>query len=387
MRAKVPFLLILLALICCLPAVAAAQDASLEQALRDLGLNDPQVTLETDRALVVYQQLVAEMGPIEAELERVARVLALFGDRLAPELEVSLQQRFDDGQIMQIVGTPALGKAFLNGEIDVSAFEMGLRFEPLTRGPLILEGTCNPAAGDTCETNPACACYPNESCQPADPAANPKGCLISTEPANAHLEGTEYACNDNYVWNPDMTGCEPVLVCPEGTQVMDGECVAPVAAEPVPDLANQAQVEEPQEPLTGLLDPTWILWVGGAICLSGLLALLVIVILLVRRRKSRAKAAPASTPVTPLPQTPAPLPQTPATAPAGRPDPYGEVERRFRALQAKYQSGAVDQAAYQVELKELLVQDEEGRYWTLTGTGWHWYDGQRWVRADPPGRR
>ena len=20
-------------------------------------------------------------------------------------------------------------------------------------------------------------------------------------------------------------------------------------------------------------------------------------------------------------------------------------------------------------------------------TGWHWYDGQRWVRADPPGRR
>ena len=196
MRAKAPFLLILLALICCLPAVAAAQDASLEQALRDLGLNDPQVTLEADRALVIYQQAVAEMGPIEAELERLARALALFGDRLAAEAEVSLQQHFDDGQIMQVVGTPALGNAFLAGEIDVGAFEMALRFEPLTRGPLILEGNCNPASGDTCETNPACACYPNESCQPADPAANPKGCLISTEPANAHSERPMIAASD-----------------------------------------------------------------------------------------------------------------------------------------------------------------------------------------------
>jgi hypothetical protein len=384
-RHKAPFLLILLALICCLPAAAAAQDADLEGALRDLGLNDPQVTLEADRALVIYQQPVAEMGPIEAELERVARVLALFGDRLAPEAEVNLQQRFDDGQIMQVVGTPALGNAFLTGEIDATAFEMALRFEPLTRGPLIFEGTCNPAAGDTCETQEACACYPNESCQPADPAANLKGCLISTEPANAHLEGTEYACNDGHIWNLDMTGCEPVLVCPEGTQLMDGECVAPVAAEPTPLLADQVQVEETQEPLTGLLDPTWILWVGGAICLTGFLALLVIGILLVRRRKSRAKATPASTPATPA----MPLPPTPATArptPA-RPDPYDEAESRFRALQANYQSGAVDQATYQVEMKKLLVQDEEGRYWTLTKTGWHWYDGQRWVRADPPGRR
>lgn len=288
MRQQAPFLLILLALICCLPAVAAAQDASLEQALRDLGLNDPLVTLEADRALVVYQQPVAEMSSIEAELERVARVLALFGDRLAPEAEVSLQQRFDDGQIMQVVGTPALGNAFLTGEVDATAFEMALRFEPLTRGPLIFEGTCSPATGDTCETQPACACYPNESCQPANPAANPKGCLTTTEPANAHLEGTEYTCNDGYVWNLDMTGCEPTLVCPEGTQLTDGKCVAPVAAEPTPLLADQPQIEETQEPLTGLLDPTWILWAGGAICLTGFLVLLVlvIVILLVRRRKS-----------------------------------------------------------------------------------------------------
>jgi len=381
-RHKAPFILILLALIYCFPAAAAAQDASLEQALRDLGLNDPQVTLEADRALVVYQQPVAEMGPIEAELERIARALALFEDRLAPEAEVSLQQRFDDGQIMQIVGTPALGNAFLNGEIDATAFEMALRFEPLTRGPLIFEGTCNPAVGDTCETQPACACYPNETCQPADPAANPKGCLTTTEPANAHLEGTEYACNDNYVWNLDMTGCEPALDCPEGTQLMDGECIAPVAAEPTAPLVDQPQMED--EPLTGLLDPTWILCAGGAICLTGLLVLLVIVILLVRRRKSQAKATPILTPVTP----PAPLTPTPTS---DRPppillDPFGEVERRFQVLQANYQSGAVDQATYQAELKKLLVRDKDGRQWTLTNTGWHWYDGQRWVRADPPGR-
>jgi hypothetical protein len=282
-------LLILLALIPCLPAVAAAQDTDLEGALRDLGLIDPQVTLEADRALVVYQQPVAEMGPIEAELGRVARVLALFGDHLAPEAEVSLQQRFDDGQIMQVVGTPALGNAFLTGEIDAAAFEIALRFEPLTRGPLIMEGTCSPAAGDTCETQPACACYPNESCQPADPAANPKGCVTTAEPANAHLEGTEYACNDGYVWNLDMTGCEPALDCPEGTQPMDGECVAPVAADSPPPPPGRPQEEEAEEPLGGLLNAGWILLcAGGAICLTGVLALLVIVILLVRRRKNRA---------------------------------------------------------------------------------------------------
>jgi hypothetical protein len=104
--------------------------------------------------------------------------------------------------------------------------------------------------------------------------------------------------------------------------------------------------------------------------------LLVIVILLVRRNKRRARPDPASTPVTPA-APPAP----------GRPDPYGEVERRARALEADYHSGAVDQATYQAELEKLSVQDEEGRYWALTNTGWHWYDGQRWVRADPPGRR
>jgi hypothetical protein len=283
---KAHILLILFALILCLPAVAAAQDSSLEGALRDLGLIDPQVTLDADRALVVYQQPVAEMGTFEAELQRVARVLALFEDHLASEAKVTLQQRFDDGQIMQVVGTPALGNAFLTGQIDAAGFEMALRFEPLTRGPLIIEGTCSPAAGDTCETQPACACYPNESCQPADPAANPKGCVTITEPANAHLEGTEYACDDGYVWNLDMTGCEPTLDCPEGTQPMDGECVAPVAADLTPLPPDQPQDDETGEPLGGLLDSSWILLcAGGAICLTGLLALLVIVILLVRRRK------------------------------------------------------------------------------------------------------
>lgn len=284
MRHQAHIILILLALACCLHGVAAAQDTGLEGALSDLGLIDPRVTLETDRALVVYQQPVAALGAFEAELERVARALALFGDQLAPEAEVTLQQHFDDGQIMQVVGTPALGNAFLAGEIDAIAFEMGLRFEPLTRGPLIIEGTCNPAAGDTCENTEACACYPTESCQPADPAANPKGCVTTTEPANAHLEGTEYACDQNYVWNMEMTGCEPVLVCPAGTQPMDGECVA--AAEPT-SLPPDAPWEEEAEPLGGLINPTWILvCCGGAICFTGLLAVAVVAFLLLRKRKA-----------------------------------------------------------------------------------------------------
>jgi len=33
------------------------------------------------------------------------------------------------------------------------------------------------------------------------------------------------------------------------------------------------------------------------------------------------------------------------------------------------------------------LRDERGVYWALGGDdgGWHWYDGQKWVRRDPPG--
>jgi hypothetical protein len=359
-----------------------AQDADLEGALRDLGLNDPQVTLDAGRALVVYQQPVAQLGPIEVELERIAQVLALFGEHLAAEDEVWVQQRFDDGQIMQVVGSPALGDAFLGGEIDAFAFETALRFEPLTRGPLIFEGTCSPEAGDTCETQPACACYPNERCQPADPAANPKGCVIEVEPANAHLEGSEYACNEGYVWNGEMTGCEAAVECPEGTQFMDGECVAASTdvdeAESTPLPPDEPLEEEGEEPLTGLLDPTWMLWAGGCCCLVSLLAILVVVVLLLRRRKRRSTAAEDV--------APDPTMVAHASPAAVRPDGFSEVESRLRTLRTDYQSGAVDQATYQAEMKKLMVQDEEGRYWTLTEDGWYCYDGQRWVSADPPGR-
>jgi hypothetical protein len=284
------FLLVVVTLIAFTPAAAAAQDPDLEAALRDLGLIDPQVTLEADRALVIFQQPVTELGPIEAELERVARVLVLFKDHVPPEAEVTLQQRFDDGQIMQIVGSPSLGNALLNGEIDVHAFEMALRFEPLTRGPLIFADTCDLHTGDSCETNPACACYPNESCAPADPAANPKGCLTTTEPANTHLEGSEYACNEGYVWNLEMTGCEPMIDCPEGTQFMDGECIAPVVGtEPDAPLAQPAPTQVPEETdefLTGLMEPPWLLiCVGGGLCLLGLLAVAAVIALLVLRRR------------------------------------------------------------------------------------------------------
>ncbi len=292
MRNKTSIILILVALILVIPAAVHAQDTDLENALRGLRLNEPQVKLEADTALVIYQQPVADMGSIEAELERVARILVLFADHLPAKGEVTLQQRFDDGQIMQVVGSPALGSAFLDGEMDANAFEMALRFEPLTRGPLIFEGSCDLPAGDSCESNPACACYPDESCAPADPAANLKGCVATTEPANAHLEGSEWACNEGYVWNGEMTDCEATVDCPDGTSLMDGECVADVpTAEPAAS-AEEAPLtqtpEEDEEPLGGLIDPTWLLLgAGGCICLVGLLVVAAVVVFLVMRRRKK----------------------------------------------------------------------------------------------------
>ena len=65
---------------------------------------------------------------------------------------------------------------------------------------------------------------------------------------------------------------------------------------------------------------------------------------------------------------------------------FAEAEQRFAALRARYQAGELDDAAYEAELQKLVIEDGAGGYWMLGADSgeWYWYDGQQWVRRDPP---
>lgn len=64
---------------------------------------------------------------------------------------------------------------------------------------------------------------------------------------------------------------------------------------------------------------------------------------------------------------------------------FAEAERRFASLRRRYQAGQLGDAAYEAELRRLVVEDDAGGYWMLGADSgaWYWHDGQRWVPRDP----
>lgn len=65
---------------------------------------------------------------------------------------------------------------------------------------------------------------------------------------------------------------------------------------------------------------------------------------------------------------------------------FAETEDRFAGLQARYRAGELDDDTYDEQLQGLVVEDETGGHWMLGSDSgdWYWYDGQQWVRRDPP---
>ncbi len=54
-------------------------------------------------------------------------------------------------------------------------------------------------------------------------------------------------------------------------------------------------------------------------------------------------------------------------------------------LKAQYDAGALSEAEFKVQLEDLMMQDEQGRWWMIgyeTGQ-WYVHDGERWLRAEP----
>lgn len=67
---------------------------------------------------------------------------------------------------------------------------------------------------------------------------------------------------------------------------------------------------------------------------------------------------------------------------------FAEVDQRYLELKQQFHSGALSDDEFDEALKDLMIQDEQGRWWAKArDTGqWHYYDvaTQEWAPASPP---
>lgn len=209
-KLEISFLIILFTLSMGLGPVNA-QEETIESALSSFGHEGPKVSISGNEVIIKYKQKVSEFGPtFDAALKKIARILDIAYDELSVAYSVKIQIYFDDGHIMEVAGKQEDAAAFLNDQLSTVTYQERLEFNPITRGPPITPGICEPDKGENCENKEECVCYRNESCEINSPRADKKGCVVKQIPPNTHLVGTEYVCDDRYVWNLEMTGCVPI---------------------------------------------------------------------------------------------------------------------------------------------------------------------------------
>ena len=65
---------------------------------------------------------------------------------------------------------------------------------------------------------------------------------------------------------------------------------------------------------------------------------------------------------------------------------FAEVNARYVDLLNSYRAGTLSADDFDSRLKEMMVQDSQGRWWAKSRESgqWHYYDGTNWVAADPP---
>ena len=66
---------------------------------------------------------------------------------------------------------------------------------------------------------------------------------------------------------------------------------------------------------------------------------------------------------------------------------FREADRRYGELKRQYDARTISDEEFDAQLEQLMVQDDEGRWWAKSrNTGkWHYHDGSSWVRGTPPG--
>ncbi len=67
-------------------------------------------------------------------------------------------------------------------------------------------------------------------------------------------------------------------------------------------------------------------------------------------------------------------------------DKFREAEKIYRELKEKRDRGEITKQEFITELQKLMFKDEKGRFWALGTTSgkWHYYDGSKWIPAEPP---
>lgn len=222
-----PGLIGILALMCVMSAGAVSaegEEAAISSGLVGSGISVTSVTTSGSIVTVEYDQPLAEVNTVIDVLLKVGTIFSTVASEMPSTQGVVVIQYFDDGQIMEISGSPQDGVSFVSSQLSAEEFMDLLEFRPLTRGPLMVAGECQPSQGETCKDNPECGCYPGETCDPTSPQANDRGCVPGAAPANSHLVGSEYVCNDGYEWSGDLSSCVPVKQCPPNAFAFQGEC-------------------------------------------------------------------------------------------------------------------------------------------------------------------
>lgn len=66
---------------------------------------------------------------------------------------------------------------------------------------------------------------------------------------------------------------------------------------------------------------------------------------------------------------------------------FQEADRRYAELKGQHDAGTIDDKEFDARLKELMVLDDEDRWWVKSRKAgeWHYNDGNAWVRGTPPG--
>ena len=64
---------------------------------------------------------------------------------------------------------------------------------------------------------------------------------------------------------------------------------------------------------------------------------------------------------------------------------FQEAEGEYKNLKAQLDAGALTEDQFEARLQTVMVQDQQGRWWTIGGaTGqWYVYDGVNWVIGEP----
>jgi hypothetical protein len=66
---------------------------------------------------------------------------------------------------------------------------------------------------------------------------------------------------------------------------------------------------------------------------------------------------------------------------------FREVDRRYAEIKRRHEAGTLTDEEFDEQLKQLMVQDQEDRWWVKSRTtgDWHYYDGTTWIKETPPG--